>query len=437
MTTHRFVLAVVMVFVLAAAFLILPRHDIPPVAAPDLSIARSELPAAENAYAYFAEAMEALYWPWGDEAFKSAYMRRETIAAEQLREIFARNEETIELIRQGLACGACQFPRWSRPEDLDLRALQWFDMARMLALQSRENQRAGKAAEAVDMCVTLLGFGSLLQRNAELFLAHAWGMTALQIGSTRAQELAGDAMVTGGDLERLAEALSRIGPFDDGLIRTIKGEYAYHCAVIDQTRSTALSIEGLDWSRYGAQMLGWRLLERSRYSFAPGATKRVIGELARQMIANTPRCYAEIERIDADALLGLGGRKSPRIWARNAIGIDFGLQFLQLENLFDMKSLDETNLAATRLIVALHRYRRDRGRFPDDLQALVPGYLDAVPRDPYDGRPFRYARDKGVVYAVGENLTDDGGDAEEGKKRRFHQRNDLVYPITKPETPAP
>ena len=32
-----------------------------------------------------------------------------------------------------------------------------------------------------------------------------------------------------------------------------------------------------------------------------------------------------------------------------------------------------------------------------------------VPRDPYDGAPFRYSAEKGLVWAVGTNLTDEGG----------------------------
>ena len=41
--------------------------------------------------------------------------------------------------------------------------------------------------------------------------------------------------------------------------------------------------------------------------------------------------------------------------------------------------------------------------------ALVPEYVDAVPRDPFDGQPFRYSKQKGIVYALGTDLKDNGG----------------------------
>jgi hypothetical protein len=61
--------------------------------------------------------------------------------------------------------------------------------------------------------------------------------------------------------------------------------------------------------------------------------------------------------------------------------------------------------------VALERYRRDHGRWPETLDALVPKYLKMVPRDPQDGQPLRYKRrPNGVlVYWIGPDGRDDGG----------------------------
>jgi hypothetical protein len=52
------------------------------------------------------------------------------------------------------------------------------------------------------------------------------------------------------------------------------------------------------------------------------------------------------------------------------------------------------------------------GRLPERLDELVPGYLKAVPPDPFDGKPLRYNPVKGVIYSVGLDLQDDGGMTE-------------------------
>lgn len=62
--------------------------------------------------------------------------------------------------------------------------------------------------------------------------------------------------------------------------------------------------------------------------------------------------------------------------------------------------------------IALHRYRLDNGEFPKSLDLLKPKYLQSVPNDIYSNKPLLY-KVKGehiVLYSVGFNQKDDGGD---------------------------
>ncbi|WP_148076081.1 hypothetical protein [Bythopirellula goksoeyrii] len=66
----------------------------------------------------------------------------------------------------------------------------------------------------------------------------------------------------------------------------------------------------------------------------------------------------------------------------------------------------------TRLAAALAVYRAERGEYPEQLTALVPGILPEVPLDLYVGEPFRYERkpDGGyLLYSVYRDGKDDGG----------------------------
>jgi hypothetical protein len=69
------------------------------------------------------------------------------------------------------------------------------------------------------------------------------------------------------------------------------------------------------------------------------------------------------------------------------------------------------NLRCALVAVAVERYRRDHGGWPDTLDSLVPKYLAAVPRDPQDGKPLRFkSRPDGVViYWIGHDGKHDGG----------------------------
>ena len=61
---------------------------------------------------------------------------------------------------------------------------------------------------------------------------------------------------------------------------------------------------------------------------------------------------------------------------------------------------------------ALERFHQAHGKYPENLDALVPKYADALPRDTIQGQSFRYRRtaDGGFsLYSVGWNEKDDGG----------------------------
>ncbi len=47
--------------------------------------------------------------------------------------------------------------------------------------------------------------------------------------------------------------------------------------------------------------------------------------------------------------------------------------------------------ACTRLALAAERYRMENGSLPDTLDALVPRYINAIPIDPFDGKPIKLA----------------------------------------------
>jgi len=61
--------------------------------------------------------------------------------------------------------------------------------------------------------------------------------------------------------------------------------------------------------------------------------------------------------------------------------------------------------------IALQRWRRAHGEWPDSLEDLVPELLDDVPIDVFDHQPIRYRLDPQgpLVWAVGPDGVDDGG----------------------------
>ncbi len=75
-----------------------------------------------------------------------------------------------------------------------------------------------------------------------------------------------------------------------------------------------------------------------------------------------------------------------------------------------------TTESAKRIVVtaiALKRFQLKHGNFPEKLSDLTPVFLPSVPLDPVDAQPLRYRRNADgtfLLYSVGENGKDDGGD---------------------------
>ena len=85
--------------------------------------------------------------------------------------------------------------------------------------------------------------------------------------------------------------------------------------------------------------------------------------------------------------------------------------------------------------IALKRHELRHGKFPADLNALVPEFLAAVPIDCMDGKPLKYMLESDGafrLYSVGKDGKDDGGDpTPESKADQQHTLwtgRDAVWP---------
>jgi hypothetical protein len=86
-------------------------------------------------------------------------------------------------------------------------------------------------------------------------------------------------------------------------------------------------------------------------------------------------------------------------------------------------------LAGTKSLIAVRRYQLAHKELPADLAtAAREAKLEEVPTDPYSGQPMHYKAvdDKPVVYSVGEDGKDDGGEVEWDKDKGT---GDIIFRI--------
>jgi hypothetical protein len=88
-----------------------------------------------------------------------------------------------------------------------------------------------------------------------------------------------------------------------------------------------------------------------------------------------------------------------------------GVLFPQFQSYFVKQASLEAMMLTTRAGLACKIYKNKTGRYPENLEALVPDVLPEVPLDPFTGKPlvFRIKDGERLIYSLGSNQKDDGG----------------------------
>jgi hypothetical protein len=92
------------------------------------------------------------------------------------------------------------------------------------------------------------------------------------------------------------------------------------------------------------------------------------------------------------------------------------------------------------VMLAAERYRLAHGHWPDVVEELVPQFLGQPMPDAYDGKPIRLRRfaDGLVIYSVGPDGADDGGDIEPPQPgQRGRDAGFRLWDVAKRRQPAP
>jgi hypothetical protein len=105
-----------------------------------------------------------------------------------------------------------------------------------------------------------------------------------------------------------------------------------------------------------------------------------------------------------------------------------------LSRIINKVFLSEVGRELTTTALALKRYQLHHGQYPAELAGLVPEFLPSIPRDPADGKPLRYQHKPDgafLLYSIGEDGVDNGGDASPATKSEtfgWQRGRDLVWP---------
>ena len=417
--------------VAVVAYVAVNCRDLPPPDLGGLALPPpAPVPAASNGWYGLREAVRDMCVPSRTSRLAAAWYGLGDAAS--LREILASNTLSLAWIDRAVRGGTLAPPAARLPEDDSY--LGWSPVTvcgRLLRLRAQEALLAGRTnaalagyAESVALARLYLGVppGSDLDalaaftevRDAIFHLRLASG----RLGVRQVWDALHGDLEALGDLDAarrraIAAALANDRRNLEQMCRIVAGD-SPSPAAWGSPIAAALPDAVQRARANGAEQAALRVYELlpAGYRFQPNRT------LAAMLALRSGTAPPELVAVAREAAQWPGG---PWDWKRTLAPV---LQVLGPNGLGEVyilgeagrlpfidggARLAETAARGTWLALALRVCEEDRGTLPATPDELVPRWLPAVPRDPYDGRPFRYDRGRRLAYSVGRNRRDDGG----------------------------
>ena len=412
---NRIVLGIFIAFVLLYGFLMV-RSSIPAtVNDKELQFPRASIPAGSNAFDVLQTAASHLWWPdkQRDQLYDLASNTNwnDTLAAT----VLATNRESLAGWDAAIKLPDFQVPEFNY-NDLAPFLAEWKQLAQVAEVRENALFHSGQDKEAFDKILDHVQLGQRMQNAHGPLIDYLVGTAVRNIGLSQIQHWAGKTHLTPNQLKDYIHQLG-LNPDEESVAfaNAIKGEYQFQIGMLDAFRQG--KITNSDSEDYHPRAMRFMpLLNVSR-------TKALFAQADLILVKDAPRHYNEAKLPDQD----LDQSGPVRMFlSGNSVGqIMYSWTIFAVVQSLAKKSQADTQLQATRTILALRAYQLTRGNLPPDLSALVPEFLDAVPVDDFDGQPLRYSPGRKIVYSVGQNLKDDGGnDSRPGPSNR---PLDLVY----------
>lgn len=310
-----------------------------------------------------------------------------------------QNKTVLELLHQGAMMEKGYYSTGLTngfPNQIQAPILQIRLAAQLLALKALWDAEEGRADEAVDSTVDLLGIERSLEQNPFL-ISQIIRAVGLRLSSATLEQVLNKARLSDEQLRRLATAFQKTEAYD-GIKLAVVSQRCLGIWALESFRHITLQSESTDlWGKVRELWFKAFYYRNDDYLFYL--------DTMRQYIAAAESPFPKT----------LQATKETSQKAREYPGKS---RYVGLTLLTDWDSIVGKDaechaaLLAAKAALGVERYRlANHNQLPNSLEDLVPSFLAAEPIDPFDGKPLRFKKlAKGyVIYSVGPDGIDDGG----------------------------
>ncbi len=392
-------------------------RDEPPFDDSDLWLSKVEINQEDNAFYYFQDIEEKIYIP-SDKEERELFRdmaNGKVWDSDFAKDLIDRNQEAFEYLDKALACPVYQQPSLMNPEEISGYTIypahgSIREIARLTSIKSAYLLEQNKPEEAFNEAMKILEITFLLRTAPNpTIIDSLMSLGVNQVGLNRIKLILEEADFSSLTLKKYIDRLDNFKENKDWVENSLKREY------IEWVNSQEMSLQSdlPPFSEYAEPPLSERMLSEKNlakfYLYKPNKTKRIFADNYQRMVRNAEQDYYkdievfEYQRFCPDSVI-----KMP--FTENLVGrVLLDMSVVSLDGCFAKSCLDNFNLDAIQVLMALKAYQIDNGELPDSLEKLVPEYLSEVPKDPFDGQLIRFSLEKKIIYSVGQDLIDSGG----------------------------
>jgi hypothetical protein len=387
------------------------------VADAGLRLERADVPQRSNGFFVLLEATNQIWWPRKqrdaiDDLAQATNLNWNAAFAAQ---VLSSNAAALQAWDRAAELPAFQVPESKFADPIDYLS-DWKKFARLASIRENALMHEGNEAQAFDEMMKQIQLGQKMESARGALIHYLVGAAVKQIGYAQLRSWAAKTQLSPAALKNYLQQLetqpaAEAAAYADAM----RMEYQFSAGAMKDIREGKLGRDGGWPSPILMKLVPEFNLEKTKAKLALGFQFQVDIATNHYCDVKFPAHHFETNFF-------------PLLLSGNAIGEILGEMLLPaLETSFAGKVRRDASLQATRTILALRAYQRTHGSLPTELLALVPEFLNEMPLDPFDGKPLRYSAEKKIVYSVGKNLQDDGGD-DRGQNAPETQRHlDLVF----------
>jgi hypothetical protein len=369
----------------------------------DLIPTRIEVPVESNAFWTLLQATNDLYWPksldhkLGDLSSNTNW--DDALAAE----VLDKNRAYLGWFDKSFQQPFLLVPETKTFDEEYPYLSSWRDLSRVESIQANALFRGHKEKEAFDSALKIIKFGQRTENSGGPIIHYLVGSSIKTLGLLRIQQMTAQTTLPEADLMRIIRELDRLGPNKEGLTNALKVEYQMQCKYLDDLAKgkTSVTNSGSEQTMHSIGLKPFFSATKTKMEFAQSA--RIIRDGIGRPFGDIP--WSDMPAVETNRSI------LKRLIKGNAIGdILFELLGSSSKSFSTRKSREAVNVTATQLLLALKIYQIRHNKLPESLSELVPEFFPQIPLDDFDGKPFRYLPGKKLIYSVGPDLKDSGGE---------------------------